>query len=83
MISGSSSASNAQQLEPMLHLNVMNNEGDAQGTTVTNLGGLGKTTASYWPPNMSMEQTFFGGAVLIDWLFTCDGFNVYLEVTVQ
>jgi hypothetical protein len=32
---------------------------------------------------MSLEQTFFGGNVTLQWLFLCDGHNVFVEVVTQ
>jgi len=44
---------------------------------VTDLGGF---NGQVWPPDMSLEQTFFGGNVTIQWLFLCDSQSVLLDV---
>jgi hypothetical protein len=68
------------QLEPQLFFKVTNSQGQAQTTSVTNLGGW---NGQVWPPDMSLEQTLFGGNVTIQWLFLCDSPSVLLEVTTQ
>jgi uncharacterized protein (UPF0333 family) len=68
------------QLEPQLFINVTNNQGQTQRTSVTNLGGWNGQT---WPPGMSLQQTLFGGSVSIQWLFQCNSHNVFLVVTTQ
>jgi hypothetical protein len=66
------------QLEPQLFFNVTNSKGQTQRTSVTDLGGWNGQT---WPPDMSLQQTLFGGDVTIQWLFQCNSQNVFLEVT--
>jgi hypothetical protein len=68
------------QLEPQLFFNVTNSQGQVQRTSVTNLGGW---NGQVWPPDMSLEQTLFGGNVTLQWLFLCNGQSVFLEVTTQ
>jgi len=68
------------QLEPQLFFNVTNGQGQMQRTSVTNLGGW---NGQVWPPDMSLEQTLFGGGTTIQWLFLCNSQDVFLEVTTQ
>ncbi len=72
--------SGVTQLEPQLFFNVTNSQGRVQTTSVTNLGGL---NGQVWPPDMSLQQTLFGGNVTIQWLFQCNSQNVFLEITTQ
>lgn len=69
------------QLEPQLFFKVTNSQGQTQETSVTNLGDW--NGQGWWPPDMSLEQTLFGGNVTIRWLFPCDGESVFLDVTTQ
>ncbi len=66
-------------LEPELFITVNNNLGMAEMFTVTNLGNW---NGQSWPPDLlGYNQTLFGGAVTIQFLFPCGNQDVYLEVT--
>jgi hypothetical protein len=80
MASAPASSQNAIQLEPQLFVNVTDSQGQVQKTSVTDLGGI---DGQVWPPDMSLEQTLFGGNVTIQWLFLCNSSSVFLEVTAQ
>lgn len=71
---------NVIQLEPQLFTTVTNSQGITQRISVTDLGGW---NGQPWPPDMSLQQTLFGGDVTIQWLFLCNSTSVFLEVNAQ
>jgi hypothetical protein len=60
---------------PQFFINVTNSQGQTQSIEVTNLGSW---DGQSWPPDMPLNETFFGGNATLQWLFLCDGHNVFI-----
>lgn len=78
---GSQNSQTTVYLEPQVFINVTNSQGQTQRMDMTNLGNLNGYT---WPPDLSGgPNVLFGGSVVVQWLFPCNGHDVFFEVTTQ
>jgi hypothetical protein len=72
------SSSARTYLWPEMFINDTNSRGQVQSVEVTNFGSF---HGQSWPPDMSLEQSFFGGNATVQWFFLCDGHSVFLAAT--